>query len=129
MPEFNFHIAAITEMSPKLMHYDQYANVYLYPSINMAMVNELYQLCDIYLDINESNEILNAVQRAFDHELLIIGYQQTAHNAKITPTEHLFEHIGEGETANDQLIKMLEKLKHHQDFHNALMTQKRKHTK
>ena len=26
---------------------------------------------DIYLDINEGNEILNAVEQAFDYELLI----------------------------------------------------------
>ena len=34
--------------------------MHLYPSINIDRVNELYQLCDIYLDINEGNEILNA---------------------------------------------------------------------
>lgn len=125
LPEFKFHIAAITEMSPKLMHYDQYANVYLYPSINMAMVNELYQLCDIYLDINESNEILNAVQRAFDHELLIIGYQQTAHNTKITPLEHLFEHNNDVTMdSEDRLIRMLESLKNQQQFHESLLLQK-----
>ncbi|ORP87478.1 accessory Sec system glycosylation chaperone GtfB, partial [Vibrio cholerae] len=69
LPDFKFHIAAITEMSDKLMQLDQYANVHLYPSINIDRVNELYQLCDIYLDINEGNEILNAVEQAFDYEL------------------------------------------------------------
>ncbi|MDI1802462.1 accessory Sec system glycosylation chaperone GtfB, partial [Staphylococcus aureus] len=34
LPDFKFHIAAITEMSDKLMQLDQYANVHLYPSIN-----------------------------------------------------------------------------------------------
>ena len=63
LPDFKFHIAAITEMSDKLMQLDQYANVHLYPSINIDRVNELYQLCDIYLDINEGNEILNAVEK------------------------------------------------------------------
>ena len=82
LPDFKFHIAAITEMSDKLMQLDQYANVHLYPSINIDRVNELYQLCDIYLDINEGNEILNAVEQAFDYELLILGYRQTAHHAK-----------------------------------------------
>ncbi len=65
LPDFKFHIAAITEMSDKLMQLDQYANVHLYPSINIDRVNELYQLCDIYLDIDEGNEILNAVEQAF----------------------------------------------------------------
>ncbi len=57
--------------------------MHLYPSINIDRVNELYQLCDIYLDINEGNEILNAVEQAFDYELLILGYRQTAHHAKV----------------------------------------------
>ncbi len=56
---------------------------------------KLYQLCDIYLDINEGNEILNAVEQAFDYELLILGYRQTAHHAKVTLSEHLFEHNDE----------------------------------
>lgn len=125
LPDFNFHIAAITEMSDKLMQLDQYANVHLYPSINIDRVNELYQLCDIYLDINEGNEILNAVEQAFDYELLILGYRQTAHHAKVTLSEHLFEHNDEiTMESKDQLIQMLESLKDQQQFRDALLAQK-----
>ncbi len=130
LPDFNFHIAAITEMSDKLMQLDQYANVHLYPSINIDRVNELYQLCDIYLDINEGNEILNAVEQAFDYELLILGYRQTAHHAKVTLSEHLFEHNDEiTMESKDRLIQMLESLKDQQQFRDALLAQKHMHTK
>ncbi len=107
------------------MQLDQYANVHLYPSINIDRVNELYQLCDIYLDINEGNEILNAVEQAFDYELLILGYRQTAHHAKVTLSEHLFEHNDEiTMESKDQLIQMLESLKDQQQFGNCFISTK-----
>ena len=79
---------------------------------------------DIYLDINEGNEILNAVEQAFDYELLILGYRQTAHHAKVTLSEHLFEHNDEiTMESKDQLIQMLESLKDQQQFRDALLAQ------
>ncbi|MEJ7255328.1 accessory Sec system glycosylation chaperone GtfB, partial [Staphylococcus epidermidis] len=71
--EYQFHVAAITEMSSRLMNLGDYPNVKLYPAIKQNMVNQLYEYCDIYLDINEGGEILNAVRKAFDHHMLILG--------------------------------------------------------
>ncbi|MCS4487337.1 accessory Sec system glycosylation chaperone GtfB [Staphylococcus americanisciuri] len=102
-PKATFHIGAVTEMSDKLTAFDDYPNVKLFPTIERATVNKLYQSCDIYLDINEGGEIINAVQTAFDHDLLILGYRDTAHNAAVTAPENLFE---KGENAA-QLIQVL----------------------
>lgn len=54
--DYQFHIAAITEMSSRLMDLGDYPNVKLYPAIKQNMVNQLYEYCDIYLDINEGGE-------------------------------------------------------------------------
>ena len=52
------------------------------------------------------------MEQAFDYELLILGYRQTAHHAKVTLSEHLFEHNDEiTMESKDQLIQMLESLK------------------
>ena len=60
-------------MSSRLMDLGDCPNVKLYPAIKQNMVNQLYEYCDIYLDINEGGEILNAVRKAFDHHMLILG--------------------------------------------------------
>ena len=88
--DFNFHIGAVTEMSTVLTSLEHYPNAKLYPTIKRDMVEELYQRCDIYLDINEGGEILNAVRTAFDYNLLILGYKETAHHLTITSPSHLF---------------------------------------
>ncbi|MDO5376311.1 MAG: accessory Sec system glycosylation chaperone GtfB [Staphylococcus rostri] len=90
-PTAMFHIGAVTEMSDNLMALERYANVKLFPTIEIDTVNKLYQTCDIYLDINEGGEIINAVRTAFDHDLLILGYRETAHNVAVTAPENLFE--------------------------------------
>lgn len=63
-------------------------NVKLYPAIKQNMVNQLYEYCDIYLDINEGGEILNAVRKAFDHHMLILGYTETAHHFNVTSPDN-----------------------------------------
>ena len=77
-------------MSTVLTSLEHYPNAKLYPTIKRDMVEELYQRCDIYLDINEGGEILNAVRTAFDYNLLILGYKETAHHLTMTSPSHLF---------------------------------------
>ncbi|MTV23693.1 accessory Sec system glycosylation chaperone GtfB [Staphylococcus delphini] len=89
-PELQFHIAARTEMSAKLMAFDQYANVKLYPTANKETFAQLYDLCDIYLDINRGNEIENAVTQAFRYQQLIFAFDETAHHRTFTAPEHIF---------------------------------------
>ncbi|AVQ34056.1 accessory Sec system glycosylation chaperone GtfB [Staphylococcus muscae] len=90
-PKATFHIGAVTEMSDVLMAMDQYPNVRLYPAIERYTVDKLYHKCDIYLDINEGGEIINAAQRAFNHDMLILGYRDNAHNISVTASENLFD--------------------------------------
>ncbi len=56
-------------MSGKLLAYQQYENVELYPNVSSARVKQLIADCDIYLDINRQNEILDAVRGAFEQNI------------------------------------------------------------
>lgn len=86
-----FHIAAITEMSSKLMSLSQYENIMLYPEASVKRIGELFDICDYYLDINHESEIVAAVKQAFLHNQLILGFQQTLHNKAFIANEHVFE--------------------------------------
>lgn len=90
LPHYQFHIVALTEMSQKLMELNSYGNVSLFPNSPKEQITSLYEKCDIYLDINKGNEILDAVKSAFEYRLLILGYIETQHNDNYVATENQF---------------------------------------
>lgn len=89
-PDMIVHIAAITEMSSKLLDLGRYENVHLYPNVTNQTVLQLYGRCDIYLDINEGNEILSAVRTAFESRQLILGFKENMHDARYSAPNHFF---------------------------------------
>ena len=91
LPQMRFHIAAITEMSSRLMGLSQYENVVLYPGVKAKKIEELFDNCDYYLDISHEGEILSAVKQAFLHNQLILGFRQTLHNRGVIAPEHVFD--------------------------------------
>lgn len=91
LPQLMFHIAAVTEMSSKLMSLSQYENVALYPGARAGVIEELFDTCDYYLDINHEAEIVSAVKQAFLHNQLIVGFKQTLHNRMYIAPEHVFD--------------------------------------
>lgn len=90
-PELHFTIAAITEMSSKLMSMDSYDNVSLYPGVKMHILDELFEGADFYLDINHESEIVSAVRTAFLHNHLIFAFRETLHNASYIAEEHIYK--------------------------------------
>ena len=90
LPKMHFHIAAITEMSSKLMAMGSYDNVSLYPGVKMDILDELFMTCDYYLDINHESEIVSAVRRAFLHNHLIYAFRETLHNREYGAEEHIY---------------------------------------
>jgi accessory Sec system glycosyltransferase GtfB len=91
LPDFHFHIAALTEMSAKLMSVGTCENVSLYPGIRTDLLGELFDRCDIYLDINYESEIVSAVYRAFLQNQLIFAFRETLHRAEFVPGEHCYD--------------------------------------
>lgn len=90
LPEVHFSIAALTEMSSKLMSLDKYSNVSLYPGVKMKVLDELFEGADFYLDINHESEIVSAVEKAFLHNHLIFAFKETLHNPRYVIKKNIF---------------------------------------
>ena len=90
LPEMHFSIAALTEMSSKLLSMGRYGNVSLFPNVKMKLLDTLFADADFYLDINHESEIVSAVERAFLHNHLIFAFRETLHNPCYVPKEHIF---------------------------------------
>ncbi|MCG7421132.1 accessory Sec system glycosylation chaperone GtfB [Macrococcus epidermidis] len=85
-----FHIAALTEMSQKLLNLMQYSNVSLYPNVSRNTIKMLLETCDIYLDINKGNEVMGINEAAFTADLLILSYEGLQHNLRFTNDSNVF---------------------------------------
>lgn len=117
LPHCHFSIAAITEMSDRLKAFEGKGNVSLYPNASQTKLLDLYQQSNIYLDINHSNEIFQAVRRAFDHQLPIFAFEETAHERSYIAAKHIFpankleklaqaiEHVMTSENAYQEALK------------------------
>ncbi len=90
LPQMQFHIAALTLMSPKLMGLEKYDNVKLYPGVQEKVLDKLFMECDYYFDINHWAEIVSAVYRAFLHEQLIFAFEETVHNREFVADRHIY---------------------------------------
>lgn len=90
LPDYQFHIAALTEMSQRLMQYGDLPQVHLYPNAGAAQIQGLFQICDIYLDINHGSEIMSAIRTAFEFNLLIAGFENTTHHPNMLLPEAIF---------------------------------------
>jgi len=91
LSDVHFYIGALTEMSSKLLSLGKYDNVSLYPTITSERIDDLYGKCDIYLDINRENEIVNAVNRAFLNNQLIFAFDETIHNINYVAKSNRFK--------------------------------------
>ncbi len=119
LPRVTFRIAAVTEMSSKLLDMLRYPNVVLYQNASPQKIQNLYQLSDIYLDINYGNELLQAVRQAFEHNQLILAFEETAHNRRYTAPNHIF-----AKEAVDDMIQTIElALSHVKEMGRALVDQ------
>lgn len=90
LPQIHFHIAALTEMSSKLMSMGAYSNVSLYPGVKMSVLDELFDQCDLYLDVNHEAEIVSAVYQAFLHNQIIFAFEETIHNRDCVAEAHIY---------------------------------------
>lgn len=91
LPNVTINIAAVTEMSGKLLALGDYDNVEVYPQVSHAKVMELISNCDIYLDINRGNEILDAVRGAFEQNMLILGFKETLHEPQFVARQNVYD--------------------------------------
>lgn len=102
LPNFKFHIAALTEMSQHLMAFDTKDNVQLYPNISQRALERLYDTCDIYLDINHGSQVMDVVRKAFEQNMVIFAFENTVHNASLILKDHIVP-----QTAPEKLVELL----------------------
>ena len=91
LPNVTFNVAAVTEMSEKLMAFGDKDNVHLYPTVSGKRTQELIKDCDVYFDINHENEILDAVRGAFEQNMLIVGFKDTLHRPQLVAPENVYQ--------------------------------------
>lgn len=113
LPEMTFHIAAVTEMSSKLMAFGSKPNVRLYPVASKKILEGLFRSCDWYLDINYGSEIVSSVKRAFLNSQLICGFSKTLHRPRYVSPEHVFDSPGELVGVVEELRSSKSELKRH----------------
>lgn len=121
LPKLHFHIAALTEMSSKLMQEGENENVTLYPNVKEKQLLELFGRCDWYFDINHENEIVSAVKRAFLRNQLIFAFEETVHNRDYVAEEHLFS-----KADADGLISAVREISENNDLLDAHLELQRK---
>ena len=87
IPDLEFYIAALTLMSDKLLQLQDYENVYLYPVVSEEKIKELFDLCDIYLDINldinHYNEVYDSTNLAVNNSMAVFAFENTVHRREI----------------------------------------------
>ena len=107
LPDVHFYIAAITEMSSKLLALDVYDNVSLYPGVKEATLEELLDECDIYLDINMYDEIADIIFRAFLQNMAIFAFKETVHNDSFVADTNIYS-SDEWKTVVNEVNKCLD---------------------
>lgn len=89
LPEFVFHVGALTEMSAKLMAMQKKPNVRLYPGMSEKLGEKLLEENEFYLDINHGNEILDAAWNAYLRRMVIFAFRETAHERAYAAEENI----------------------------------------
>ena len=101
LPDFEFHIAALTVMGGRLLELDCHANVHLYPGLSREIYEKLLQTCSIYLDISHAQEILDGSRTALENGMILYAFKDTCHQPEFYVTDHVFPRDGVAEMIDE----------------------------
>ena len=101
LPNFEFHIAALTAMGRRLLVLDCLANVHLYPGLSREIYEKLLQTCSIYLDISHAQEILDGSRTALENGMVLYAFKDTCHQPEFYVTDHVFPRDGVAEMIDE----------------------------
>ncbi|MGX7052148.1 accessory Sec system glycosylation chaperone GtfB [Leuconostoc palmae] len=90
LPNIQFKIMALTEMSQKLMHFEMYHNVNLVPAATVNDILNSVNKSDYLLDINDGTEVLNVLKQGFLSHTLIFAAKSVAHNLNYVSENNIF---------------------------------------
>ena len=119
LPNFEFHIAALTVMGGRLLDLDCHANVHLYPGLSREIYEKLLLTCRIYLDISHAQEILDGSRTALENGMILYAFKDTCHQPEFYATDHVFPRDGVAE-----MIDKLSQLANPEKYQSAYDKQK-----
>lgn len=82
LPRVDFHIACYTEMGAYLQSLNQYENIHLYPQVIHAVLDELIDKCQVYLDIHHGSEHYQLSSRFKGLDKPVLAFDNTKKNEK-----------------------------------------------
>lgn len=91
LPSVHFYIACYTDMGDYLRSLDRYENIHLYPQVIHAVLDELIDKCQVYLDIHHGNEHYELSSRFKALGKPVLAFDNTKKNEKeelVYPHEH-----------------------------------------
>ena len=80
LPGVDFHIACYTEMGAYLQSLNQYENIHLYPQVIHAVLDELIDKCQVYLDIHHGSEHYQLSRRFKELDKPVLAFDNTKKN-------------------------------------------------
>ena len=80
LPDVAFHIGAYTDMGDILLALDKYPNVYLYPSMVGAVIDEMIEKSDAYLDIHKGSPMNFVINRYTSADRPVLTFDATNKN-------------------------------------------------
>ena len=91
LPSVHFYIACYTDMGDYLRSLDRYENIHLYPQVIHAVLDELIDKCQVYLDIHHGSEHYELSSRFKALGKPVLAFDNTKKNEKeelVYPHEH-----------------------------------------
>ena len=91
LPSVHFYIACYTDMGDYLRSLDCYENIHLYPQVIHAVLDELIDKCQVYLDIHHGNEHYELSRRFKALGKPVLAFDNTKKNENeelVYPHEH-----------------------------------------
>ena len=117
LPSVHFYIACYTDMGDYLRSLDRYENIHLYPQVIHAVLDELIDKCQVYLDIHHGNEHYELSRRFKALGKPVLAFDNTKKNENeelVYPHEHPQEMVR-------KLRSLMKKEKQPQDFRAVVL--------
>lgn len=83
LKKFEFHIAAFTEVSEKLILLQRYDNVRLYRNLIYPVLETLIENADVYLDINYGYTLESVLDKFHNLNKPVFSFDVTNHDSKL----------------------------------------------
>ncbi|MCY7022861.1 SP_1767 family glycosyltransferase [Streptococcus sanguinis] len=117
LPRVDFHIACYTEMGAYLQSLNQYENIHLYPQVIHAVLDELIDKCQVYLDIHHGSEHYQLSSRFKGLDKPVLAFDNTKKNDN---EELVYPHENPQEMV-EKLRSLMKKEKQPQDFRAVVL--------